>query len=95
MGEAQVYGLEITPHAVRSLKKLKRDRALLRRLDAAILSLAQEPRPPGCRKLPSRKFNNLYRLRVGDWRILYAIEEDRIVVIILDVRRRDQAYRDI
>jgi mRNA interferase RelE/StbE len=95
MSKGQVYVVEITPHAVRSLKKLKRDRGLLERIDKAIGSLARDPRPPGCKKLPSSKFDNLYQMREGDWRILYAIRDDQIIVIILDVRRRDQAYRDI
>jgi mRNA interferase RelE/StbE len=95
MSEGQVYVVEITPHAIRSLKKLRRDRELLERIDIAIESLARDPRPPGCKKLPSSKFDNLYRIREGDWRILYAIHDDEILVIILDVRRRDRAYRDI
>jgi mRNA-degrading endonuclease RelE of RelBE toxin-antitoxin system len=40
-----------------------------------------------------KQFNNLYRIRVSDWRIFYAIEDDRLVILILDVVRRDQAYR--
>jgi mRNA interferase RelE/StbE len=56
-------------------------------------TVALEPRPSGCKKLVGKQFDNLYRIRVGDWRILYAIEDDRLVVLILDVVRRDQAYR--
>jgi len=44
-------------------------------------------------KLVGKQFDNLYRIQVGDWRILYAIEDDRLVILILDVVRRDQAYR--
>jgi mRNA interferase RelE/StbE len=95
MGKGEVYIIEITRHATRSLKKLKRDKELVERIDSAIGSLARDPRPPGCKKLPSRKFDNLYRIREGDWRILYAVHDDQILVIILDVRRRNQAYRDI
>jgi len=62
-------------------------------MDRAIRALALEPRPSGCKKLVGKQFDNLYRIRVGDWRILYAIEDDRLVVLILDVVRRDQAYR--
>jgi mRNA interferase RelE/StbE len=62
-------------------------------LDSRIQSLANDPRPAGCKKLKSGRYDNLYRIREGDWRILYAIEDDRIVVLILDVVRRDQAYR--
>lgn len=96
MGESleqgEIYEIRITPHARRSLRRLKKNRELTRRLLGAISTLAENPRPHGCKKLISSKFDNLFRIRVGDWRILYAIEDDRIVVIILDVVRRDQAY---
>ena len=87
------YALEVTPPAARSLKRLRNDQPLLRRLDEAIRDLHSEPRPSGCKKLVGKQFNNLYRIRVGDWRILYAIEDDRLVILILDVVGRDQAYR--
>jgi mRNA interferase RelE/StbE len=72
---------------------LRRDRPLLQRIDEAIRSLASDPRPGGSKKLVGKQFDNLYRIRVGDWRILYAVEEDRLVILVLDVVRRDQAYR--
>jgi mRNA interferase RelE/StbE len=93
MAKGEVHSIEVTPHAIRSLKKLKKDKELLERIDKAIDSLAKNPRPPGCKKLPSSKFDNLYRIREGDWRILYAVHGEQVLVIILDVRRRNQAYR--
>jgi len=87
------YALEVTPPAARSLKRLGNDQPLLRHLDEAIRDLPSEPRPSGCKKLVGKQFNNLYRIRVGDWRILYTIEDDRLVILVLDVIRRDQAYR--
>ncbi|HEC61070.1 MAG TPA: type II toxin-antitoxin system RelE/ParE family toxin [bacterium] len=89
------YEVKIMPHATRSLKKLNRDRELLERIDREIQSLVENPRPQGCKKLRSSKHDNLYRLRVGDWRILYAIEDDKLIVLILEVVRRDSAYIDI
>ncbi|MFV2045546.1 MAG: type II toxin-antitoxin system RelE/ParE family toxin [Anaerolineales bacterium] len=93
MAESQRYAIEVSRSAQRSLRSLRKDRQLLGRIDRAILALAIEPRPSGCKKLVGKQFDNLYRIRIGDWRILYAIEDDRLVVIILDVVRRDQAYR--
>ena len=87
------FEVRISPHARRSLHKLQRDRDLLRRILNAIEALSTNPRPPGHKKLKGSKFENLYRIRVGDWRILYAIEDDRLLVIILEVIRRDHAYR--
>jgi mRNA interferase RelE/StbE len=90
---SRIYSIEITAHAERSLKKLRRERELIRHLDSKIQSLAEDPRPPGCKKLKSGRYENLYRIREGDWRVLYAVEDDRVVVLILDVVRRDKAYR--
>ncbi len=93
MVESPRYAVEVSRLAQRSLRSLRKDRQLLGRMDRAIRALAAEPRPSGCKKLVGKQFDNLYRIRVGDWRILYAIEDDRLVVLILDVVRRDQAYR--
>lgn len=93
MSKAKKFVIEVTAHAERSLKKLQRERELVRRLDARILSLGQDPRPPGCKKLKSGRYDNLYRIREGDWRVLYSVEDERVVVLILDVVRRDKAYR--
>ena len=74
--------IEITRPAARTLRRLKNDQELLGRVDDAIRGLAVDP-----------QFQNLYRIRVGDWRILYAVEDDRLIVLILEIVRRDQAYR--
>ena len=95
MDPKRVYKIKIMPHAKHSLKKLKKDRELLERLDNGILSMTENPRPRGYKKLKSDRYRNLYRIRVGDWRIIYAIEDDEVVVLILDVVRRDQAYVNI
>lgn len=93
MNGENVYEVRITPHARRSLRKLKRDQDLIKRLLSAMEKLADNPKLPGHKKLRGDKFDNLYRYRVGDWRILYAIEEGVLIVVILEVVRRDQAYR--
>ncbi len=93
MVDSPRYDVEVSRPAQGSLRSLRKDRQLLVRIDRAIRALALEPRPSGCKKLVGKQFDNLYRIRVGDWRILYAIEDHRLVVLILDVVRRDQAYR--
>ncbi len=93
MSKSKMYSLEVTAHAERSLKRLHREKKLIRRLDTKIRSLAEDPRPPGCKILKSGRYDNLYRIREGDWRILYAVEDARVIVLILDVVRRDKAYR--
>ena len=60
------------------------------RLSKRILSLESNPRPRGVRKLGGREE---YRLRVGDYRILYIIDERNHIVIILSVGHRHEVYR--
>jgi len=66
---------------------------IVKRLDRIILALAEEPRPPGCKKLSG--YSNLYRLRAGNWRIVYAIEDDQLLVLIIEVGPRGGAYRTL
>ncbi|WP_409012464.1 type II toxin-antitoxin system RelE family toxin [Dyadobacter sp. 50-39] len=56
----------------------------------AIRSLANEPRPPGCKKLVDT--NNSYRVRVGNYRILYCIEDRVRIVEVSAVKHRREAY---
>ena len=61
------------------------------RLAAAILKLEEDPRPPGCRKLRGLEG---WRVRIGDWRIIYAINDSEAIVTIVTVkRRREDTYR--
>jgi mRNA interferase RelE/StbE len=63
-------------------------RVVQRRVDAAILALAEVPHPPGSKKLQGE--DDLYRIRVGDYRILYRVEENRLIILVVDVgNRRD------
>ena len=62
------------------------------RIRAAILALASAPRPPGCARL--RDEETLYRIRIGDWRVLYHVDDaGRQVVIAKVARRSEQTYR--
>jgi mRNA interferase RelE/StbE len=60
------------------------------RADRAILALADDPRPPGCTRLRGR---NDWRIRVGNYRIVYGIDDERRVVEILRVAYRSDVYR--
>jgi mRNA interferase RelE/StbE len=87
------YRIELTPAAEKSLAKLARgNRALLRKIDRAILSLADEPAPLNCKQLAAED-PPLYRLRVGDYRILYHIEDDVLVVLVVHIGHRKDVYR--
>ena len=61
------------------------------RIASAILQLEDNPRPPGCRKLRGLEG---WRIRAGDWRVIYYIDDDATLVTIVSVRRRrEDTYR--
>src|SRR5258706_13505715 len=85
-----MYGVQVKPAFERSFDKLtRRDKSLALRLRNAIESLRGDPRPPGCKKLRDAKNDgeDLYRIRVGDYRILYVIRERQLVILLVDARR--------
>ena len=61
------------------------------RVAEAILKLEDDPRPPGCRKLRGLEG---WRIRVGNWRVIYTIDDaERLVTIVAVRRRREEPYR--
>jgi mRNA interferase RelE/StbE len=81
------YRIELRPAAVRALHKL--DPQVRRRVQGAIALLAQDPRPPGARALQGRPG---LRVRVGDYRIIYTIEEDVLLVVVVRLGHRRDIY---
>lgn len=63
----------------------------LKRLRQAINALAENPYPKGTKKMVSYK--NLYRIRVGDWRIVYKVENGKLMILILSVSSRGKIYK--
>jgi mRNA interferase RelE/StbE len=89
-----VYKIEFKPAAVRDLRKLsdRMRRAEWEALKTAIDSLAETPRPYGAIKLSGADF---YRLRLGDYRIIYAIDDQARRLTVTKVARRSEAtYRE-
>jgi len=82
-----MYKITMTPKAKKALDKLPlKD---FRRLDKAIWALAQEPRPRGVKKLRGPN----YRIRVGDWRVVYAVfNKDQLVIVGKIARRSERTY---
>ncbi len=66
------------------------DAHIVSRIFPKIEALAKAPRPAGCRKLQGEK--NLWRIRVGDYRVIYTIDDDEQYVDIVAVRHRSKAY---
>ena len=75
--------------AVKEIESIprKKDRQLVVR---KIGQLAEDPRPPGCRKLSGR---DRYRIRQGAYRVVYAVEDERLVVYVVKVGHRRDVYR--
>ncbi len=83
------YTIQIDEDALAQLAKLPR--SLRVRLDAKIQALADDRHPHGSRKLSGQ--DGLYRLRIGDYHVVYAILDQRLLVIVLRVAQRSQVYR--
>ncbi len=83
------YNVELTRTAEKQLRRIaKRDR---NRLVEAIRGLADRPRPNGARKLQG--YDDVYRIRVGQYRVVYEVFDDRMVVIVLKVGHRKDIYK--
>ncbi|MBI5882834.1 MAG: type II toxin-antitoxin system RelE/ParE family toxin [Elusimicrobia bacterium] len=83
------YRIEFAPSAARAFKKL--DRSVRERIIPKIDALVVNPRPHGAEKLAG--VENRYRLRVGDYRVIYAIEDGLRLVIIAVIAHRRESYR--
>ena len=83
------YRLVLTRAARKDLARLPRE--VLERADPLILALPENPRPFGSEKLQG--FENLYRLRVGKHRIIYAIDKTASIVTIAKIEHRKSVYR--
>jgi mRNA interferase RelE/StbE len=83
------YTVEISTSAAKSIAKIEKKTRL--RIIGAIELLAVDPRPPGVKLLRGGE-QGRWRARVGDYRIGYTIEDDRLVVLVLRVARRREVY---
>lgn len=83
------YSLFIKPSAAKELEAVrsKKDRA---KLVAEIRSLSADPRPPACRKLSGAE---KYRVRQGNYRVVYSIDDDRLIITIVKIGHRRDVYR--
>ena len=83
-----MYRLEVSHTAHRQIRRLPAQTQ--ERVNSVITRLAENPRPPGAKKLTAR---DGYRVRVGDYRILYQVDDGAKVVIIYRVMSRGDVYR--
>jgi mRNA interferase RelE/StbE len=81
--------VRISRSAERQLGRLPREDQL--RVARAMLALAEEPFPRGARKLVG--YDDVYRVRVGRYRVLYSVDDDALIVLVLKIGHRKDVYR--
>jgi len=85
------YRIEIKPQAEKALADVPNPHR--RRIAKAIDALADQPRPTGCRKLTGSE--DAYRIRVGDYRVVYRIVDRVLIVYIIRIGHRKDIYRNL
>jgi mRNA interferase RelE/StbE len=83
------YAVQITPGAEREFSKLAHEIQL--RIRPRIDALANDPRPTGAKKLKGRE--DLWRIRVGDYRVVYELHDRILYVLVVRVAHRREIYR--
>lgn len=82
------FRIEFAKSAEKDLRKI--DRSMIPRLLAEIESLETNPRPDGVRKLVGSE--RTYRIRIGQYRVVYEIEDDRLILFVVRIAHRKDAY---
>jgi len=83
------YRIEVSATAERQLKKIRREDKV--RILRAISLLAGDPRPGGCKKMSG--YDDIYRIRIGNYRVIYEIDGKRIILVILKIGHRREVFR--
>lgn len=84
----RTYRIEIEPPAWKMLMGF--EERLRERIFDKIYTLEENPRPSGCKKLKDQR--GLYRVRISDYRVIYSIEDDVLVVVVVKVVDRKEGY---
>ena len=82
------YTVRIASAARRQIRKLPRDAQ--ERVAAVLVLLAEEPRPPASKKLTGR---DAWRVRTGNWRVIYEVHDDELVVMVVAAGNRRDVYK--
>ena len=83
-----MYAVTLRSSAIKELRKLPLE--IRRRVSTAIDSLAKEPRPRGGKKMAG---GEAWRIRVGEYRIVYSITDERLIVEVIRIGHRREVYR--
>lgn len=82
------YKITFTKSAAKELRKL--DRPMQKRIEGMVELLATDPRPPACKAVKSRP--GTLRVRTGDYRVIYEVHDDRLVVLVVRLGHRSSVY---
>lgn len=85
------YHIEFRPAAVRDLRRIPNP--FKARLMTAVAALGLTPRPPGCVRLAGG--DGFLRIRVGDYRVIYRVEDRRLLVLVVRLGHRKDIYRSL
>lgn len=85
--EKSEYSVLIVPSALRQLDRIPYTTG--RRVENKIMELGSEPRPIGCKKLKGR---NAWRIRIGDYRVIYEIQDNILIVTVITIGHRKDVY---
>ena len=85
-----MFKIAYSSTAIKSRRRLPAD--LRKRLSAKIEAVARDPHGPQPQVRPLKGLD-AYRLRVGDWRVIYELDENTENLVVLDIRKREEAYR--
>lgn len=83
------YRIDLTRRAAKALDGI--DKPQRRRVMAVIDGLASDPRPPRCVKLSGR--DNQWRVRAGDYRVVYEVHDAQLLVLVIEIGHRSEIYR--
>lgn len=83
------YRIEVSKSAAKDLRKI--DLQWIPKILTTIESLESEPRPAGYKKLAGS--DHTYRIRIGDFRVIYDVHDDTLIILVVRIRHRRDAYR--
>lgn len=87
-----MFKIDLSKTARKSLKKI--DTNTVKRIVKALVTLSEDPTPIGSKKLKGQT-DDLYRIRVGDYRIIYTIKNDVLLVLVLTIGYRKDIYNNL
>jgi mRNA interferase RelE/StbE len=86
---ARAHRVALIPRAARELAAVPKEAQA--KIDARILALSRDPRPAGVKKLHGEE--GLYRIRVGDHRVVYSVDDKDLLVLVVRIAPRGEVYR--